>query len=83
MVRIKTSQYDLEMGWAMTKVHRKKALQQRAWLKPWIDFHTGTRKDAKRHFAKGLLRFIKDAVYDKRVEDKRNRMDFELVDNEV
>ena len=44
VVHIKTLQYYLKMGLKMTKVHRIMKFQQRAWLKPWIDFNTGKRK---------------------------------------
>ena len=47
VVHIKTLQYYLKMGMKMTKVHRIIKFQQRAWLKPWIDFNTGKRKEAK------------------------------------
>ena len=67
----------------MGKVHRIIKFQQRAWLKPWIDFNTGKRKEAKSDFEKELYKLMNNSVYGKTMEDKRNHMDFELVDNEV
>ena len=46
VVHIKTLQYYLKMGMKMTKVHRMIKFQQRAWLKPWIDFNTGKKPKA-------------------------------------
>ena len=83
VVHIKTLQYYLKMGMKMTKVHRIIKFQQRAWLKPWIDFNTGKRKEAKSDFEKDLFKLMNNSVYGKTMEDKRNHMDFELVDNEV
>ena len=70
------------MGLKMTKVHRIIKFQQRAWLKPWIDFNTGKRKEAKGDFEKELYKLMNKSVYGKTMEDKRNHMDFELVDKE-
>ena len=67
----------------MTKVHRIIKFQQRAWLKPWIDFNTGKRKEAKSAFEKDVFKLMNNAVYGKTMEDKRNHMDFELVNTEV
>lgn len=71
------------MGLKMGKVHRIIKFQQRAWLKPWIDFNTGKRKEAKSDFETDLFKLMNNSVYGKTMEDKRNHMDFELVDNEV
>ena len=67
----------------MTKVHRIIKFQERAWLKPWIDFNTGKRKEAKSDFEKDLFKLMNTSVCGKTMEDKRNHVDFELVDNEV
>ena len=83
VVHIKTLQYYLKMGMKLTKVHRIIKFQQRAWLKPWIDFNTGKRKEAKSDFEKDLFKLMNNAVYGKTMEDKRKHMDFELVDNDV
>ena len=67
----------------LTKVHRIIKFQQRAWLKPWIDFNTGKRKEAKSDFEKDLFKLMNNAVCGKTMADKRKHMDFELVDNDV
>ena len=59
----------------MTKVHRMSKFQQRAWLKPWIGFNTGKRKDAKSDFEKELYKLMNSSVYGQTMEDKRNQMD--------
>ena len=82
-VHIKTLQYYLKMGMKLTRVHRIIRFQQRAWLKPWIDFNTGKRKEAKSDFEKELYKLMNNSVYGKTMEDKRKHMDFELVDNDV
>ena len=79
VVHIKTLQYYLRMGLVLKKVHRIVKFKQRAWLKPWIDFNTNKRKEAKSDFEKDLFKLMNSAVYGKTMENVRNHIDFELV----
>jgi len=58
VVHIKALQFYLKKGMKLKKVHRGVKFQQRCWLKPWIHFNTGKRKEAKSDFEKGALVFL-------------------------
>ena len=79
VIHIKALQYYLKKGLKLKKVHKGVKFQQRAWLKPWIDFNTGKRKEAKSDFEKDMFKLMNNAVYGKTMENVRNHMDFELV----
>ena len=79
VVHIKTLRFYLEKGMILKKVHRAVKFKQRAWLKPWIDFNTNKRKEAKNDFEKDMFKLMNNAVYGKTMENVRNHMDFELV----
>ena len=78
VVHIKGLQLYLKRGMKLKKVHRGVKFQQRCWLKPWIDFNTGKRKEAKSDFEKDMLKLMNNAVYGKTMENVRNHI-FDLV----
>ena len=79
VVHIKALQYYLKKGMKLLKVHRGVKFKQRCWLKPWIDFNTEKRKEAKSDFEKDMFKLMNNAVYGKTMENVRNHIDFELV----
>ena len=79
VVHIKALKFYLEKGMKVSQYHRIIKFQQRAWLKPWIDFNTEKRKEAKNDFEKDMFKLMNNAVYGKTMENVRNHMDFELV----
>eukprot|EP00438_Fugacium_kawagutii_P020498 Skav224682 [mRNA] locus=scaffold1804:148653:149879:+ [translate_table: standard] len=72
----------LKKGMKLTKVHKGVKFQQRQWLKPWIDFNTEKRKEAKSDFEKDMFKLMNNAVYGKTMENVRNHIDFELVSSQ-
>lgn len=79
VVHIKALQLYPRKGLKLTKVHKGVKFKQRCWLKPWIDFNTEKRKQAKSDFDKDLFKLMNNAVYGKTMENVRNHIDFELV----
>ena len=79
VVHIKALQFYLKKGMKLKTVHRGVKFQQRQWLKPWIDFNTGKRKEGKSDFEKDMFKLMNNAVYGKTMENVRNHIDFELV----
>ena len=79
VVHIRTLKFYLNKGMKLKKVHRMVKFQQRCWLKPWVDFNTQKRKEAKSDFEKDLFKLMSNAVYGKTMENVRNHIEFELV----
>ena len=79
VVHIKALKFYLEKGLKVKKYHRVIKFEQRVWLKPWVDFNTEKRKQAKSDFEKDMFKLMNNAVYGKTMENVRNHMDFELV----
>lgn len=67
----------------MKKCHRIISFNQSEFLKPYIDFNTEKRKQAKTDFEKDLFKLMNNSVYGKTMEDVRKHGDFELVNNPV
>ncbi len=65
VVHIKALKFYLEKGMKVKQYHRIIKFQQRAWLKPWIDFNTEKRKVAKSDFEKDMFKLMNNAVYGK------------------
>ena len=79
VVHIKALRYYLEKGMKLKKVHRGVKFKQSEWLKPWIDFNTKKRKEAKSDFEKDMFKLMNNACYGKTLENVRKHIDFELV----
>ena len=79
VLHISALKFYLEHGLKLKKVHRVISFNQADFLKPYIDFHTEKRKNAKTEFEKDLFKLLNNAVYGKALENVRNQIDFALV----
>ena len=79
VLHISTLKFYLEHGLKLKKVHRVVCFNQADFLKPYIDFNTEKRKNAKTEFEKDVFKSLNIAVYGKTLENVRNHIDFELV----
>ena len=82
VVHIRTLQFYLKHGLKLKKIHRAIKFEQKEILKPYIEFNTEKRKNARNDFEKDIFKLLNNAVFGKTMEDKRKHLDFEIVSDE-
>ena len=70
-MHISALKFYLEHGLKLKKVHRAISFKQSNFLKPYIEFNTEKRKNAKSEFEKDLSKLMNNAVYGKTMENVR------------
>ena len=82
VVYIRTLQFCLKHGLKLKKIYRAIKFEQKGILKPYIEFNTEKRKNARNDFEKDIFKLLNNAVFGKTMEDKRKHLDFEIVSDE-
>ena len=82
VVHIRTLQFYLKHGLKLKKIHRAIKFEQKEILKPYIEFNTEKRKNARNDFEKDIFKLLNNAGFGKTMEDKRKHLDFEIVSDE-
>ena len=79
VVHIKSLKHVLSHGLKLKKIYRIIELNQKAWLKPYIDMNTELRKLAKDDFEEDLFKLMNNAVFGKTMENITKHRDIKLV----
>ncbi|XP_041376764.1 uncharacterized protein LOC121389230 [Gigantopelta aegis] len=72
----------LRLGLKLVNVHKVLKFTQSPWMKPYIDFNTQKRKEAKDDFSKDLFKLLFNSVYGKQLQNVRNYQQVELITDE-
>jgi hypothetical protein len=73
-VHLDTLQMAVAQGWVISKIHRVLKYNKKPWLKPYIDFNIGKRKEAIQAgsaFGKDFYKLMNNIVFGKTMEDVR------------
>ena len=79
VLHISALKFYLQHGLGLRKVHRAISFKQANFLKPFIEFNTEKRKNAKNDFEKDLFKLMTNSVYGKTMENVRKHGDYEIV----
>lgn len=75
IVHYKNLQYYLQKGLVLKQVHKVLSFDQSDWLRPYIDFNTIQRQNAKDKFSQDFFKFMINACFGKSMENVRRRKD--------
>ena len=79
VVHIKVLKQALNHGLVFKKVHRVIQLNQKDWLRAYIDMNTKLRKKAKNVFEKVFFKLMNNSVYEKTMENVGKHRRIKLV----
>ena len=72
----------LDLGSKLKKIHRGIAFSENAWLKAYIELNTNLRSKAQNEFEKDFFKLMNNSVFEKTMENIRNRVNIRLVNNQ-
>ena len=78
VIDYRSLKYIMGLGVEVKHVHTIVSYRQSRWLKPYIDFNTDMRKNAKHYFEKDFFKLMNNSVCGKTMENVRNRMKMHL-----
>ena len=84
MIHYENLQLYLRLGVKLKKLHRVLEFNQSQWLKQCVEFNTQKRIEAEKNGdkdGKALYKLMKNTVYEKAMENLRNRINVKLLSN--
>jgi hypothetical protein len=82
VVHYENLKFYVKHGMVITKIHRILSFEQRAWLKPWVDYCTLGRQNAKTPYEVELYKGLVCSVFGKTMENMRRRKNYRLICDE-
>ena len=81
ITHFKNLKFYLSLGLKLSKIHHVMSFTQKAWMKPYIEFNTNQRKQAKNAFEKDFYKLMNNSVFGKTMEDVRHHMNSKICTN--
>ena len=81
VIHVKALNQALSYGLVLEKVYQAIRVNQRAWLKPYIDSNTQLRTQVRNEFEKDFFKLMNNSVFSKTMENIRKYKDVKLVTN--
>ena len=69
----------LEQGLILETIHRRMNFRQSKWLKPYVDFNSNMRAQAKDEFSKAFYKLLVNSIYGKTLQSPRHYRTVELL----